>query len=201
MTRLVDQVLGLHHALVDSGLDHAFGGALALAYCTNEPRATRDIDLNVFVQPTSARRAVAALPAGVDRTEADITVLGHDGQIRLQWDDTPVDVFLSTHEFHRIAATRVRHEPFAGEILPFLSGTDLVVFKAMFNRPKDWVDIAEVAAVNGADFGDVRQWLVDLLGQDDERVERLDAVLAEGSRPQANLNPVFLDIVRRAERD
>ena len=49
MLSLTDRILGLHAALAEAGLDHAFGGALALAFCTLDPRATQDIDLNVFV--------------------------------------------------------------------------------------------------------------------------------------------------------
>lgn len=41
---LAQRVLALEHAL--SGIPHAFGGALALAYYA-EPRATIDIDLKI----------------------------------------------------------------------------------------------------------------------------------------------------------
>ncbi len=46
MLTLAKRVLAIDHAL--SSIPHAFGGALALAYYA-EPRATIDIDLNVFV--------------------------------------------------------------------------------------------------------------------------------------------------------
>jgi hypothetical protein len=46
---LAQRLLAVHAALDDAGLPHAFGGAIALAYCTLEPRGTRDIDVNVFI--------------------------------------------------------------------------------------------------------------------------------------------------------
>ena len=52
---LAQRVLALESSLSD--LPHAFGGALALAYYA-EPRATIDIDLNVFV-PTDRFAEVA----------------------------------------------------------------------------------------------------------------------------------------------
>ena len=41
---LAGKVIAIHEALLDAKLPHAFGGALALAYCVGEPRATRDVD-------------------------------------------------------------------------------------------------------------------------------------------------------------
>ena len=49
MSVLVDKILALHAALDDAEIPHAFGGALALAWCTERARGTIDIDLNVFV--------------------------------------------------------------------------------------------------------------------------------------------------------
>ena len=45
-----------------SAIPHAFGGALALAYYA-EPRATIDIDLNVFVPPDQFPAVAAPLVA------------------------------------------------------------------------------------------------------------------------------------------
>ncbi len=48
---LTERVAALHAALRGAGIPHAFGGALALAFCTAEPRGTQDIDVNVFLPP------------------------------------------------------------------------------------------------------------------------------------------------------
>ena len=60
---LTDQVVRLHEALEAAGLPHAFGGALALAWCTGSARGTIDIDIFVGVERAEDLRSV--LPSGV----------------------------------------------------------------------------------------------------------------------------------------
>lgn len=173
MTGLPERILAVHASLDAAGIPHAFGGALALAWCTERARGTIDIDVNVFVDPGRAREVVAALPDGVTGTDGDIARLEGDGQVRLWWDGTPVDVFLDTTDFHLQAATRCRRERFAGVEVPFLSCSDLAVFKAFFNRTRDWADLEEMAAVGSLDVDRTLGVLVRYLGGDDERVGRL----------------------------
>lgn len=40
----------IHRALAEAGVPHAFGGAIAMNY-HREPRATLDIDINIFLRP------------------------------------------------------------------------------------------------------------------------------------------------------
>jgi hypothetical protein len=47
------------------------------------------------------------------------------------------------------------------------------VFKAFFNRTKDWADIEAMLDAKSVDVHVVIGWLVDLLGGDDHRVTRL----------------------------
>jgi len=173
---LPEKVVRLHKALKRRKMPHAFGGALALAYCTEEPRATRDIDMNVFVAEGDIETAFNGLPKGVTYDDSDVRKAVRDGQERVWWGKTPIDLFFSTHPFHDFAAETARVVPFEKVRLPVLSGTALVVFKAFFDRPKDWVDIDEVAKANGADFDVATAWTVQLLGDDDERAERLNAI-------------------------
>jgi hypothetical protein len=51
------------------------------------------------------------------------------------------------------------------------------VFKAFFNRTKDWADLEEMVAVDALDGDLVLGALVRYLGGDDERVARLAALL------------------------
>jgi len=170
------KMVAVHQALAAAGLAHAFGGALALAWCTQRARGTIDLDVNVFVPPSDAARAVDALPDGVVATADDLALLERDGQARLWWDTTPVDVFLDTSDFHEDAATRIRWEPFAGHQLPFLSCDDLAVFKAFFDRSKDWVDLEAMQEAGSLDVATVAGVLASYLGGDDHRVARLLAL-------------------------
>jgi hypothetical protein len=173
MSSMADKIVALHRAIASRNIPHAFGGALALAWCTQRARATIDIDLNVFVGEERTEEVVAALPTQVAHTNSDISMLQRDGQARLWWDDTPIDLFLNTTEYHDEVARRIHWEPLAGEELPFLACTDLAVFKAFFNRTRDWADLEEMAAAGTLDRWRILAVLAQYLGTTDERLERL----------------------------
>jgi hypothetical protein len=49
----------------------------------------------------------------------------------------------------------------------------------MFDRPKDWLDIeAMLAFTEPLDLDAVRSWLTRMVGPDDERLEKLEALIA-----------------------
>ncbi|MEZ5283080.1 MAG: hypothetical protein R2770_21700, partial [Acidimicrobiales bacterium] len=148
---LVEQIITLHRHLSDGGIAHAFGGALALAWCTERARATIDIDVNLFVEAAAADLALRCLPADIEITEEDRAAISRDGQTRLWWGETPVDVFFNTTPFHDQASRRARLERFGGADVPFLACSDLAVFKAFFNRTKDWADLEEMAVAGSLD--------------------------------------------------
>ena len=158
MSSLADRLLAIHTALSHAGFPHAFGGAIALAYCTEEPRGTRDLDVNVFAEPNRAAEVLAALPSRVAIRAADVRAAEREGQVRVWWQDTPVDIFLDVHRFHRRVAIEVRTVPFAGQEIPVLGCTALVVFKALFDRTRDWADIEAVAATGAADLTEAGAW-------------------------------------------
>lgn len=172
MTTLVEKVLAVAAALGEQEVPFAFGGALALAYATEEPRGTRDIDVNVFVAPADVDAVFDALPGEVAHTEADRRAVVRDEQVRLFWDDTPVDLFFAAHPMHHEAAARRRWVDFAGARIPVLAPIDLAVFKALFDRPKDWVDIETMRDSGTLDPRAAAQAVEALLG-DDPRVARL----------------------------
>jgi hypothetical protein len=176
VTTLPKTIVRLHPALDAAEIPHAFGGALALAWCTQRARGTIDIDLNVFVDTTRASEVLDAFPNGVVWTEADRAVIERDGQTRLWWDTTPVDLFVNTTEFHTQIARRSRVEQFEGEEIPFLSCSDLAVFKAFFNRTKDWADLEEMATAGTLDVDRVVGVLTRYLGAGDERITRLQTL-------------------------
>ena len=86
---LAQRLLELHARLSKAGIEHAFGGAIALAYWTLEPRGTRDIDINLFVPAADSERALAALPEAIAHDRGTVERIARDGQIRLWWDDVP----------------------------------------------------------------------------------------------------------------
>ncbi len=176
MTDIVEQILQLDEALDEAGLPHAFGGALALAWCTQQARGTIDIDVNVFVDLDVAQQVLDSLPAAVRRSMDDLVALRRDGQVRVWWDTTPVDLFLNTTDFHWGATGRATVRHFAGRDVPFLACDDLAVFKAFFNRTKDWADLEAMVEAGTLDLDRVVGVIVRYLDGDDPRVERLRAL-------------------------
>ena len=170
---LVDRIVALADALEASSIEWAFGGAFALAYATEEPRGTRDIDVNVFVRSREVDRVFSALPAGVAFSSSDRQAVVADDQVRLWWDDTPIDVFFAASDFHDDVAQRCRTVDFAGRSVRILCAEDLAVFKAMFDRPKDWVDIDTMAESGSLDRVVASQRLAVILSENDPRIARL----------------------------
>lgn len=173
---LPERIVAVHESLLEHQLPHAFGGALALAWCTQRARGTIDVDVNVFVDASRAAEVLAALPEGVEVAPAQVELARRDGQVRVWWERTPIDVFLDTTEFHIDVGSRVRFETLLGVPLPFLSCRDLAVFKAFFDRTKDWADLEEMAAAGALDRPAVAGVLLEYLGADDHRLARLRAL-------------------------
>lgn len=176
MSELVEKLFEIHDALTDAGLPHAFGGAIALAYCVEEPRGTRDLDVNIFIDAAEARSALASLPKGVRVRKKDIAKVERDGQARLDWDGTPIDVFLNNIPLHDAVAASVVWVRLEGRDIPVLDCASLVIFKAFFDRTKDWADIEAIAVATPEDIEDAALTIADLIGEDDPAVEKLKAL-------------------------
>jgi len=173
---LPDKVRAIHRALEQGKIPHAIGGALALAYYA-EPRATIDVDINVFVSTDRWPEICEVLaPLGVD-VEVEVEDLKRDGQVRLWWDRNPVDLFFSYDPFHEAMRHSARKVPFNGGTIPILSPEHLAICKAMFDRSKDWLDIEQIlVATDPLDTGEIEDWLERMVGRDNPRMEKLAEV-------------------------
>jgi len=170
---LPEKVVAIHQTLDAAKVPHAIGGALALAYYA-EPRATADVDINVFVSTDRWPEIRAALEAlGIDVT-VDLPSLERDGQVRLWWDRNAVDLFFSYDEFHEAMPEKARRVPFGEATLQILSPEHLAVCKAMFDRSKDWLDIEQIlVAADPLDVAEIDSWLQRMVGADDPRLAKL----------------------------
>lgn len=177
MSELVDKLHALHDSLTEASIPHAFGGALALAYCVEEPRGTRDLDVNIFVDPSQAEAVVAALPQGVKASAPEIEKIKRDGQARLKWDGVPVDLFLNNLPLHETVAASVVWVPLEGRDVPMLDCASLAIFKAFFDRTKDWADLEAIALATPEDIELAIETVADLVGEDDPICARLVAIL------------------------
>jgi hypothetical protein len=172
---LPDKVIAIHEALRTARIPHAIGGALALAYYA-EPRATIDIDLNLFVPATRWRDVVdVLLRLGVQTEDLDPSALERNGQCRLWWGNNPLDLFFAYDPIHEEMRHEARRVPFEGTTLPILAPEHLAICKAMFDRRKDWLDIEKMLIVSDDfDLPAVEAWLKRMVDEDDPRLERLE---------------------------
>jgi len=180
-----DYVVVLHRAidvqqrLAADGIRSVIGGALALAYHVSEARSTQDVDLNVLLPKEQAGRVLALLPDEVAWGESHRAAIEKDGQVRIMWDvdappPMPLDLFFAEHEFHQVVTDRALWVPMLDAEVPILSATDLTVFKALFDRPKDWIDIGEMASYGAPslDLDEAARWVREIVGED-PRIQRL----------------------------
>ena len=184
---LAERLVAIHKGLAARDIDHAFGGAIALAYWTLDPRGTSDIDVNLFVPSDDPLPALEALPEGVAYDDNAVAAIRNEGQVRLWWDETPVDLFFDYADIHADAARHRRTVPFAGVEIPVLGPVELAVFKAMFDRTRDWADIEAMLSAQTLDVDEVRVKLLELAGDPDERLARFDEAIrrADAAGPPA----------------
>ncbi|MCG8587274.1 MAG: nucleotidyl transferase AbiEii/AbiGii toxin family protein [Pirellulales bacterium] len=181
---LVDVVHRIARAIEREQQDYAIGGAIALGYWAN-PRATVDIDLTVFLPHSEPARCVEFLHrigCEVSATTAIETITEH-GFCRASFDSVRVDVFFQTSEFHDTAKKRAKQVDLEGQPIMVWDAETMCVFKMMFFRMKDVVDVKQILRTQGDRLE--RQWvrdqLVDIFGRRDPRISQWDEVDEEVS--------------------
>lgn len=166
-------------ALSRAGFPYAIGGALALAVA-GVPRGTADVDVNLFVAEDRIADVFAVLAGiGIEIDEVAASARAHrDGMFVGRWDRMRIDVFLPSIPFAREAErTRIRMTDSTGWSGWFLSAEAIAVFKLLFFRGKDMVDLERLVAVRPElDRAYIRRWIVDMMGKDDARVARWDEI-------------------------
>jgi len=181
---VLQRLVAVHQHLAATGFDHAVGGALALSRHVSPPRGTTDIDLNITADPAHPVRLLAALPREVEVHAGAAEQLQSSGQVRLWWRSptlaTPVDLFLPQHPtFHHLVVERAEPTDFLGTEIKTITATDLMVFKMLCNRRKDWADIESMLRCDAGDTAEAAEWVASILGADDRRLAQLQEIIDE----------------------
>lgn len=173
------------------GISYALGGALAYGLWAI-PRATIDVDVNVFVDSDGLDDLFAALrDLGISLDEAAARAAnGRDGMFMTRLGPYRIDIFTPSIPFSREAERTKVVRDVEGERVWFLSAEALAVFKLLFFRPKDIVDLQRLVAVQGErlDTDYVRQHVADMLGENDDRVEKWDELVHEHGSAERDIN-------------
>lgn len=167
-----------------AGISYAIGGALAYGLY-GAPRATLDVDLNLFVEPDALApvfEVLHGLGASFDETQAQREASA-EGLFVAWLDGHRLDLFVPSIPFCREAErTRVRlPAPPLLEAAWFLSAEAITLFKLLFFRSKDLADLERLVARQGPrlDVRYVREQLVGMMGPDDVRVRRWDELVRD----------------------
>lgn len=179
---LVSLARRLADALDAAGIPYAIGGAHAYAQWAI-PRGTADLDLTVFLEEAEWPKALELLRREGIASDPDsvLAELRNRGSCRFSQGSYFVDLFVPSIPFYSSVRSRVVARPLQGRPANFLTAEDLSVFKLLFFRAKDLVDVRYMLAAQGAAFDRsyVRRWLVDMVGESDERVRRWDDLCRE----------------------
>lgn len=146
------------------------------------PRATKDIDLDVFVEGdlSAVFDVLETEGCTVDRAAARQSA-SERGDFQAWLGNMRVDVFVPSIPFYSVMRRRLREAPLEGRPAWFLSPEDLTVMKFLFFRSKDLIDVERLVASMGAAFEreHVTRALVDIVGPDDGRLARWRQLLAD----------------------
>lgn len=146
MNRILKALKEIVNYLEERKLKYALIGGLAVG-CRGQARATKDVDLFVWVELGEERAVIADLlgrfPARIE--EADGLALSHRILVLEASNKVPVDIALASFPFEEEMigrATPVAIQPKL--VVSVLSPEDLVVSKALAGRSIDWFDIQGV---------------------------------------------------------
>ena len=178
----VDIARSVADALERHELPYAIGGAIALGFYA-PPRATVDVDVNVFVAPAEGLdRVLAALREGgfepATSDEQLRRLATEEAQFRGTIRGLRVDVFLPAIPFYAQLEERTREVLLLQRPIWILGPEDLAVLKLLFFRRKDLADVEAMLRDQGASFDRayVRRTLVELVGESDTRLKALDEI-------------------------
>ncbi len=175
---------GIADTLEDHGLPYAIGGAVALGFYA-PPRATLDVDVNVFVSPDrDIERLLEVLGVGgfvpTDPPDRIALLAQEEGQFRGTARGLRVDVFVPAFPFYAALEDHRREVVLFGRPLWILSAEDLCVLKLMFFRRKDLADVEAVLRDQPSlDRSYVRATITEIVGSGDERVQAFEEIVGD----------------------
>ncbi len=145
------------------GIAYAVIGGIANAV-RGEPRATHDADLKVLVKGMTIAQFRTLAEARfrpyrrpwLGRAESSLIISLEVAP------DMVVDMLVAVLPYEEQAIRRAEMVEIEGLSLPICTAEDLIIHKAIADRPKDWLDIEKVLLRQGArlDVGYIRTWLV-----------------------------------------
>ncbi|MCO5171622.1 MAG: hypothetical protein M9894_35410 [Planctomycetes bacterium] len=173
------------------GMKAAIGGAIAYGMW-GTTRGTKDADINVFIGEARYAGLQRVLEEGglgpvpdrrtwTPEERAAFVARCRDGAVAVAYHgDFRVDLFVPSIPFYDEAERTLKRIPHpSGQLVPVLSAEAVCVFKLLFFRPKDLVDLAGLVARQGSalDAAYVRRQLELMFPEGDERLDAWDRIV------------------------
>jgi hypothetical protein len=144
-----------------------------------------DVYVTLFISSDRPRECVALLQSlGCSLTEQETTAqIQSHGFCRVYFQKVRVDVFLPTIPFYELAKARRARVPLKQSTIAIWDAETLAVFKMMFFREKDFVDLRKILLSRGPllDRNWIRERLVEIYGGRDTRILRWDEMAASSA--------------------
>lgn len=156
---LTEALIATHELLEAAGAPHALCGGVAANLYRNEVRATTDVDFAVAVGAAQVVDLVRTFEAMGWQAEP---FWRRGEQLRLTHDDLPrVDCVIATTDYERAAIDRSVPAVIEGHEINVLTAEDLIVFKLMAGRARDYEAVAAIinARRGRLDVNYIRGWL------------------------------------------
>lgn len=156
---LTDALLAVHEILDAAGVPHALCGGLAANLYRDEIRATSDVDLAIAAGPT---RLVDLARTFTDEGWRAEPYWRRGEQLRLTRRGLPrVDCLVATTDYERAAIDGAVPAQIEGRSLRVLTAEDLIVFKLVAGRARDYEAVAAIinALSDRLDVDYITGWL------------------------------------------
>ena len=189
LSGLVEVIHWLEGVFDRVGVRRSYGGAIAYNYY-GPPRLTQDVDVLVLAPDmripalmdefiTAGCQHGDARPQPIDLRAVLADLRGKSHLAVFLCQGVRVEVFAPWHPFHHRVLDRSPQRDLEGRQIRIHAAEDLIVFKKIFDRPKDLGDIrAMLMTQKGSlDLARIREEAKALLS--DESWNELDALLTE----------------------
>jgi hypothetical protein len=158
-----------------AGCEYALGGAIALGFWA-EARGTLDVDVTLYLpldDSTGCTQMLKEIGCEFDQKRT-LDMLKQHNFCQVSLLGIRLDVFLPMSSFYDAAKARRRKVPIGNRQGYIWDAETLCVFKMMFFRQKDLVDIQSILRSQGTSLD--RSWieksLLELYGSRDPRITR-----------------------------
>lgn len=156
---LTQALLAVHVILEESEVAHALCGGLAANLYRDEVRATSDVDLAIAIGPARLVDLVRSFEDDGWRAEP---YWRRAEQLRLTRHDLPwVDWLVAATDYERAAIDRAVPAEIEGRIVRVLTAEDLIVFKLIAGKARDYEAVAAIINARGGrlDVDYITGWL------------------------------------------